>query len=74
MSFADVIRKAREDKKVTVDRSMSRQELAEKLEVTATYLGQLENGSVKSASVAFLKRYADETDVPIQTLTDQIGK
>ena len=70
MSLGEVIRKAREN--MTVERKPSRRELADIVGVTPEYLQQLESGTVKSASVRFLKRYAKETGVSIDDLINEI--
>jgi transcriptional regulator with XRE-family HTH domain len=70
MSLADVIKHARENMKIK--RIPSRKELADMVGVTPEYLGQLESGVATSASIKFLKRYAQETGVPLKAFTDQI--
>jgi transcriptional regulator with XRE-family HTH domain len=70
MSLGEEIKKARENMKI--DKVPSVPELAKILDVTPSYLYALENGDHKSASLSFLRGYAEATGVDIKKFIDQI--
>jgi transcriptional regulator with XRE-family HTH domain len=72
MSLKKLIKRARLDMKVTETREISVPELAEKLDVTPSYLYGLEDGAHTSASLKFLKKYAEVTGTSWQELADQV--
>jgi transcriptional regulator with XRE-family HTH domain len=72
MSLAEELKKAREGMVIDVTKSPSVAEMADEMGVSTQYLYQLESGSLKTASLKFLKKYAEKTGVSIQRFTDQI--
>ncbi len=59
-----VIQKLRESK------GMTQRDLAEKAEVTAGYIAQLEGGTKKNPSLAVLQRLAKALGVPVTELLE----
>ena len=56
------------------DRHLTQVQLAKRLGTDASYVARLETGKIESPGLESLRRIAEALDVPVSTLTGEMGK